>query len=75
MLGDFKDCGMSDVARAAKYALANCILDWKSLHGKTLDVSVGVDVADGRECVVVMGHDKKSGKYYMIHESTEEVKL
>ena len=44
------------------------IFDWSSLHGKKLEIFVGVDVADdtSKSCEVTIGKDEK-GKLYVLN--------
>lgn len=61
-------------AKAMRHLLENCAFNWKDLNGKNLDIHVGVDMANGHECTVVMGYEKKTGKFYILNENYEEVK-
>lgn len=49
------------------------IFNWKDLDGKDLKIHVGVDFADGKDCTIVMGYEKKTGNYYLLNEETKMV--
>lgn len=44
--------------------------EWKELDGKVLKIAVGEDVLDGVKSVCVMGIDRKTGHYYVLHTET-----
>lgn len=48
-----------------------CAFDWKTLHGKNLLISVGVDESYS-ESILVMGTDLKTGKSYVLHQDIKK---
>jgi len=51
--------------------------NWDELNGKTLKISIGLDVTEDLTTTCVMGEDEKTGKHYLLglyHEENTRTK-
>jgi hypothetical protein len=46
------------------------VFSWSQLHGKLLEIRVGLDSSDGIMTTIVLGYEKESGHSYVLHSQT-----